>query len=85
MKVEKWFLILLKSKIFALQQTEGTGNPGMLTHVATIPDHWNLKILTPKQIFQGLLIALAQVKAGNTSQNVLNEICQITYSLYCAK
>ena len=41
-----------------------------------------LKILAPKQILQTLLIDLAQVKAGNTSENLLNEICQIIYSLY---
>ena len=41
-----------------------------------------LKILTPKQILQRLPIALAQVKAGNTSENLLNEIRQIIYSLY---
>ena len=33
-----------------------------------------LKILTPKQMFQRLPIALAQVKAGNNSENLLNEI-----------
>ena len=44
-----------------------------------------LKILTPKQILQRLPIALAQVKAGNTSENLLNEIRQIIYSLYRAK
>ena len=44
-----------------------------------------LKKLTPKQIFQRLPIALAQVKAGNTSENLLNEIRQIIYSLYRAK
>ena len=38
-----------------------------------------LKILTPRQILQRLPIALAQVKAGNTSENVLNEIRQIIY------
>ena len=32
-----------------------------------------------------LPIALAQVKAGNTSENLLNEIRQIIYSLYRAK
>ena len=41
-----------------------------------------LKILTRKQLLQGLPIALAQVKAGNNSGNVLNEIRQIVYSLY---
>ena len=32
-------------------------------------------------MFQRLPIALAQVKAGTTSENLLNEICQIIYSL----
>ena len=36
-----------------------------------------LKILTPKQMVQRLPIALVQVKAGNTSENLLNEIRQI--------
>ena len=33
-------------------------------------------------MLQRLPIALAQVKAGNTSENLLNEIRQIIYSLY---
>ena len=33
-----------------------------------------LKILTPKQMLQRLPIALAQVKAGNNSRSLLNEI-----------
>ena len=44
-----------------------------------------LKIPTPKQIIQRLPIALAQVKADNISGNLLNEIGQITYSLYQEK
>ena len=44
-----------------------------------------LKILTPKQMLQGLPIALAQVKAGNNSENLLNEIKQIVSSLYQSK
>ena len=44
-----------------------------------------LKILTPKQLLQRLPIALAQVKAGNNSENLLNEIRQIVYSLYQSK
>ena len=44
-----------------------------------------LKIWTPKLILQRLPIALAQLKAGNTSENLLNEIRQIIYSLYQAK
>ena len=41
-----------------------------------------LKILTLKQMLQRLPIALAKVKAGNNSENLLNEIRQIVYSLY---
>ena len=44
-----------------------------------------LKVLTSKQIIQRLSITLAHVKAGNTSENLLNEIRQIFYSLYQSK
>ena len=44
-----------------------------------------LKILTPDQMLKRLPIALAQVKAGNNSDNLLNEIRQIVYSLYRSK
>ena len=44
-----------------------------------------LKILTPKQMLQRLPIAPAQVKAGNNSESLLNEIRQIVYSLYQTK
>ena len=36
-------------------------------------------------MLQKLPIALTQVKAGNTSESLLNEIRQIIYSLYRAK
>ena len=36
-------------------------------------------------MLQRLPIALAQVYAGNNSENVLNEIRQIAYSLYQLK
>ena len=41
--------------------------------------------ITSKQMLQRLPISLAQVKAGNTSENLLNEIRQIMYSLYKTK
>ena len=50
-----------------------------------VSDHSNFKILTPKQMVQRLPIALAQVKAGNTSENLLNKIRQIIHFLYQAK
>ena len=40
-----------------------------------------LKILTPNQMLKRLPITLAQVKAGNNSESLLNEIRQIVYSL----
>ena len=36
-------------------------------------------------MLQSLPIALTQVKAGNSSQNLLNDIRQIIYSLYQKK
>ena len=44
-----------------------------------------LKILTHKQMLQRLPVALAQIKAGNNSESLLNEIRQIVYSLYQSK
>ena len=58
-----------RSGIFPIKVTQGKG----------------LKILTPKQMLQILSIALPQVKAGKTSENLLNEIRKIIYSLYRAK
>ena len=44
-----------------------------------------LKILTPNQMLKRLPIALAQIKAGNNSESLLNEIRQIVYYLYRSK
>ena len=41
-----------------------------------------LKILNPKQMLQRLPILLAQIKVGNNSEKLLNEIRLIVYSLY---
>ena len=49
-----------KSGIFLIKATKGKG----------------LKILTPKQMIERLPIALTQVKAGNTSETLLNKIRQ---------
>ena len=61
--------MILEAKKMAAENQEGTG----------------LKILTPKQMLQRLPIALAQVKAGNNSEGLLNEIRQVAYSLYQSK
>ena len=44
-----------------------------------------LKIMIPKQMITRLTILLAQLKAGNSSQKLKNEIRQIAYSLYGSK
>ena len=49
----------------AAEEQEGTG----------------LKIITPKQTLERLPIALAEVKAVNNSESLLNEIRQNVYSL----
>ena len=43
------------------------------------------KILTPKLMLQRLPIAMAQVKASNKSENLLNKIRLVIYSLYREK
>ena len=40
-----------------------------------------LKIFTPNQMLRGLPISLAQLKAGNNSKKLKNEIRQLFYSL----
>ena len=44
-----------------------------------------LKILTSNQMLKRLPIALAQIKTGNNSESLLNEIRQIVYYLYRSK
>ena len=57
------------SSIMSVAKTKATNRTG-------------LKTLTPKQMYQRLQIAHAQVKPGNNSENLLNEIREIIYSLY---
>ena len=44
-----------------------------------------LKILMPHQMLSRLPIMLAQLKAGNNSEKLTNEIRQLLYSLYHSK
>ena len=44
-----------------------------------------LKILTPDQMLDRLPISLAQLKAGNNSEKLKNDIRQLLYSFYCSK
>ena len=63
LRAEKKFLTLLKAKYF-LTKSKGAGFLSL--------DRSKLKILTSKQMPQRLPIALAQVKAGNNSERLLN-------------
>ena len=65
-----------ESKIFSIKPK----GAGILN-----PNHSKLKILSSKQMHQRLPIAPAQVKAGNNSESLLNEIRQSVYSLYQSK
>ena len=65
-----------ESKIFLIK-SKGSG--------ISNTDCCKLKILTSKQMLQRLPIAFAQVKTGNNSESLLNEIRQIIYSLYQSK
>ena len=44
-----------------------------------------LKILTPSQMLSRLPISLAQLKVGNNSKKLINQIRQLLYSLYRSK
>ena len=80
-----------ESKIFPIKK-KGTGFSDLACTAKVsdckqdkVSDHSNLKILSPKQMFQRLPIALVQVKAGNTCEKLLSEIRKVIYSLYQAK
>lgn len=44
-----------------------------------------MKTLHQKQLLQRSLLLLAQMQVGNTSENPLNKIRQIVYTVYSAK
>ena len=44
-----------------------------------------LKIITPEQMLSRLPISLVQLREGNNSQELRNEIKQVLYSLYTTK
>ena len=68
-KSEKKLPVLLKRSLFLINNKKVRG----------------LKISPRKQMLQRLPIALSQVKAGDTYENLLNEIRQIVYSLHRTK
>ena len=68
------------SKIASKAKYRSIYEEGLPADLAT-----RLKILSSKKIFQRLPRTISQVKAGNTSEHLLHETCQIIYSLYQEK
>ena len=58
---------------------------GIFSRLKISQEGEGIKILTPNQMLKRLPIALAQIKAGNNSESLLNEIRQIVYSLHRSK
>ena len=75
--IEDYGSMILEAKKLARKQ-EGKGANKM----SRVNASERVKILTPNQMLKRLPIALVQVKAGNNSESLLNEIRQIVYSLY---
>ena len=63
----------------------GTTNMPDLESEESATKGQGLKILTPNQRLSRLPITLAQLKAGNNSEKLKNEIRQLMYSLYRSK
>ena len=77
-----------RQRVLNEKQIQGRGRPrilGCVAFVANVSDHKQLKILTLKEILQRFPITLLQVKSDNTSEHLLDEICQIIYSLHSSK
>ena len=69
--------ILFNARNNAIKFIEDYGSMILEAKRLTKQEGKGVKILTPKQILQRLPIALAQVKTGNNSESLLNEIRQI--------
>ena len=74
------------------EQEKETENPNEIVNLVENIIEFNrqqqgqrLKILTPSQMLSRLPISLAQLKAGNNSEKLKNEIRQLLYSLYRSK
>ena len=75
----------LVEKILDINELLNIPNLGSEESAAQRQEGQGLKILTPKQMITRLAILLAQLKAGNNSQKLKNEIRQLLYHLYRSK
>ena len=82
-------IILLLKEIWSDRQPNTTDMPELESEESAAERRnqqgQGLKILTPDQMLSRLPITLAQLKAGNNSQKLINEIRQLLHSLYRSK
>ena len=62
-------------------EIDATDMPDLESEESATKGH-GLNILTPNQMLIRLQISLAQLKAGNNSEKLKNEIRQLLHSLY---
>ena len=70
-------MVLIAFKIGIFQVSKESQEGEGANEMSRVNASERLKILTPNQMLKRLPIALAQVKAGNNSESLLNEIRQI--------
>ena len=91
--ITKWGLGHLKNEVKKMTEEEiKTEKPNEIVDIVEKILEFNeqqegkgLKILMPSQMLSRLPISLAQLKAGNNSEKLKNEIRQLLYSLYNSK
>ena len=86
-KMKKQIKNVPENNIFVLEETEKIINTvdNILYFNQLEHQGWGLKILTSNQMLSRLPITLAQLKAGNNSEKLKNEIRQLLYSLCRSK
>ena len=80
-------LSLLKEVVdgFSYEESDTTNMPELEGDESAEQPGQGLKISIPDQVLSRLPITLAQSKAGNNSQKLINGIRQLLYSLYHSK
>ena len=82
-------LEIFKEKQESDEEPDTTDMPELESEESTVErrnkSRKGLKILTPDEMLSRLPVTLAQLKAGNNSEKLKNEIRQLLYSLYRSK
>ena len=71
--------------MLSLRYSDSDSKQGFFDSEFSDTEGSGLKILTPNQMLSRLQITLAQLKAGNNSEKLQNEIRKLLYSLYRSK